>query len=122
MATTTLCDPKPGHIALSPRRTGSLVGSGVYSKPEADRTFQRRSVVAIGDQEADSGLLIRPDEVLGSVRAELVETLRQAQGERFIFHRAEAISKISGAVHRPNMRLLPRAYVAQMLLRSITNF
>jgi glycosyltransferase involved in cell wall biosynthesis len=38
-----------------------------------------------------SDLLIRPDGVLSSVRAELVEALRQAQGERFILYRAESI-------------------------------
>ena len=37
-------------------------------------------------------LLIRPDDVLIPVRVELVETLRQAQGERFIFHKAGSIS------------------------------
>jgi hypothetical protein len=35
--------------------------------------------------------LIRPDDVLSSVRVEPVETLRQAQGERFKLHRAGAI-------------------------------
>ena len=36
-------------------------------------------------------LLIRPDDVSIPVRVELVETLRQAQGERFIVHKAESI-------------------------------
>ena len=36
-------------------------------------------------------LLIRPDDVLSSVRAEPVEALRRAQGERFILYRAESI-------------------------------
>ena len=36
-------------------------------------------------------LLIRPDDVLSSVRAEPVETLRRAQGERFILYRAESV-------------------------------
>lgn len=39
-------------------------------------------------------LSIRPDDVLSSVRAELVEALRPAQGERFILHRAVAIVKL----------------------------
>ena len=36
-------------------------------------------------------LLIQPDDVSITVRVELVETLRQAQGERFIVHKAESI-------------------------------
>ena len=39
------------------------------------------------------GLLIRPVDVSTTVQAELVEALRQAQGERFKLHKAGSIEK-----------------------------
>ena len=44
-------------------------------------------------------LLRRPGEVWISVRVEPVETLRQAQGERFVFHLAGSIEELAAAHH-----------------------
>ena len=47
---------------------------------------------------SQSLLLIRPDDVSIPVRVELVETLRQAQGERFIVHKAGSIGNVYRSV------------------------
>ena len=64
-------------------------------------------------------LLIRPDDVLRSVRVELVETLRQAQGERFIFHRAGSIGKEIGGVVISQVVPSPRSAVEASLQAGI---
>jgi hypothetical protein len=57
------------------------------------------------EETAVGTLLIRPDDVSSSVRVELVETLRQAQGERFKLHRAVAIEDATEEVPQaaPNL-------------------
>ncbi len=57
-----------------------------------------RSLAVQGDALAlmtVQDLLLQPEEILSSVRVELVETLRQAQGERFLHH---GVGSITSAV------------------------
>ena len=86
------------------------------------RGFVPQSLVLVSRQllpmlKINFECLIRPDEISNSVRAEPVEALRQAQGERFKLHRAGSIARFLASQTRlfalspscqPRRRICPR--------------